>query len=136
MKKKIVLSLLVIVSLFMITGCGKDKEYRLNICKLDDISSITIDTLAQEDNVKEFNNKTSIEEIYNVFSDKTTRTESINDSPYNPDILYIVKFNTFNGDSKSAYIYKKENRYYIEQPYNGIYRITEKEYNSIEKFVK
>lgn len=31
---------------------------------------------------------------------------------------------------------KKRNKYYIEQPYNGIYKITEEEYKTIEKIVK
>ena len=118
------------------TACSKDKEYTLNIGKLDEISSITIDTLAQEDNIKEFSDKNSINEIYNIFSEKTTNVESVNDNPSNPDILYLIKFNHSKDESKSAYVYKKENKYYIEQPYNGIYKITEEEYKTIEKFVK
>ena len=118
------------------TACGKDKEYTLNIGKLEEISSITIDTLAQEDNIKEFNDKTSINKIYNIFSEKTTNVESINDNPSNPDVLYLIRFNNSNDESKSAYVYKKGNKYYIEQPYNGIYKITEEEYKTVEKFVK
>ena len=131
--------LYVLICTFIVIGttaCSKDKEYTLNIGKLDEISSITIDTLAQEDNIKEFSDKNSINEIYNIFSEKTTNVESVNDNPSNPDILYLIKFNNSNGESKSAYVYKKGNKYYIEQPYNGIYKITEEEYKTIEKIVK
>ena len=118
------------------TACDKDKEYTLNIGKLEEISSITIDTLAQKDNIKDFSDKTSINEIYNIFSKKTTNVESINDNPSNFDVLYFIKFSSSTDESKSAYVYKKRNKYYIEQPYNGIYKITEEEYKTIEKLVK
>ena len=122
--------------IYWTTACGKDKEYALNIGKLEEISNITIDTLAQEDNIREFSDKTSINEIYNIFSEKTTNVESINDNPSNPDVLYLIKFSNSIDESKYAYVYKKGNKYYIEQPYNGIYKITEEEYKTVEKFVK
>ncbi len=115
---------------------NKNKEYVINLFELKEISSITIDTLAQYDNKKEFKDKESIEEIYEVFADKKTNVESVNDIPVNPDILYFVKFKNESGNYKSAYIYKKGNQYYIEQPYNGIYQITEDEYTKIEEAVK
>lgn len=115
---------------------NKNKEYVINLFELKEISSITIDTLAQYDNEKEFNDEESIEEIYEVFADKKTHIESVNDIPVNPDILYFVKFKNDSGNYKSAYIYKKDNQYYIEQPYNGIYQVTEDEYTRIEEVVK
>ena len=115
---------------------NKNKEYVINLFELKEISSITIDTLAQYDNKKEFKDKESIEEIYEVFADKKTNVESVNDIPVNPDILYFVKFKNDSGNYKSAYIYKKDNQYYIEQPYNGIYQVTEDEYTKIEEAVK
>ena len=136
MKKIILYVLLFGFIIFGTTACGKEKEYILTIGKLEEVSSITIDTLAQKDNIKEFDDKTSINAIYNIFSDKTTNVESINDNPSNPDVLYLVKFNHSDGDSKTAYAYKKGNKYYIEQPYNGIYQISEEEYKSIEKLIK
>lgn len=115
---------------------NKNKEYVINLFELKEISSITIDTLAQYNNEKEFKDEESIEEIYEVFADKKTHIESVNDIPVNPDILYFVKFKNDSGNYKSAYIYKKDNQYYIEQPYNGIYQVTEDEYTKIEKKIK
>ena len=136
MRKLILYVLICVFIVIGTTACSKDKEYTLNIGKLEEISSITIDTLAQEDNIKEFSDKNSINEIYNIFSEKTTNVESVNDNPSNPDILYLIKFNHSKDESESVYVYKKKNKYYIEQPYNGIYKITEEEYKTIEKFVK
>ena len=115
---------------------NKNKEYAINLFELEEISSITIDTLAQYDNEKEFKDEETIEEIYEVFANKKTSIESVNDIPVNPDILYFVKLKNNSGNYKSAYIYKKDNQYYIEQPYNGIYQVTEDEYTMIEKIIK
>ena len=115
---------------------NKNKEYAINLFELEEISSITIDTLAQYDNEKEFKDEETIEELYEVFADKKTSIESVNDIPVNPDILYFVKLKNNSGNYKSAYIYKKDNQYYIEQPYNGIYQVTEDEYTKIEKIIK
>ena len=115
---------------------NKNKEYAINLFELEEISSITIDTLAQYDNEKEFKDEETIEEIYEVFANKKTSIESVNDIPVNPDILYFVKLKNNSGNYKSAYIYKKDNQYYIEQPYNGIYQVTEDEYTKIEKIIK
>ena len=115
---------------------NKNKEYAINLFELEEISSITIDTLAQYDNEKEFKDEETIVEIYEVLADKKTSIESVNDIPVNPDILYFVKLKNNSGNYKSAYIYKKDNQYYIEQPYNGIYQVTEDEYTKIEKIIK
>lgn len=118
---------------FMVNCKMKRGAWFINLFKLEEISSITIDTLSQHENKKEFKDEETIQEIYDVFVDKKTHIESVNDVPVNPDILYLVKFENDTENSKSAYIYKKDNKYYIEQPYNGIYQITEEEYTRIEK---
>ena len=71
---------------------------------------ITIDTLSQYDNKKEFKDEATIKEIYEIFADKKTRIESVNDVPVNTDVLYSLRFENDVGNSKSAYIYKKGNK--------------------------
>lgn len=138
-KTKIVLVIIgvisVLIAMFVLLDYDNE-EYTINLFKLEEISSTTLDTLSQYDNKKELKDKESIKEIYDVFADKKTNIESVSDVPVNPDILYLVKFKNNTENSKSFYIYKKDNQYYIEQPYNGIYQITEKEYTKIEKIIK
>lgn len=119
-----------------LAGCVKNKEYKIDLYKLDDVSNITIDILSQYDNLKEFTDEITINKIYSVFNDKTTYTKSVNDNPIEPDVLYAVQFKNKNNDSKTIYIYKKGKNFYIEQPYNGIYETTEEEFNTIESFIK
>lgn len=46
-----------------------------------------------------------------------------------------LEFYFENTGTSVIYMYIKDDRYYIEQPYNGIYQITYDEYNSIAKYV-
>lgn len=111
-------------------------ELYLDILNLDEISSVTIDTLSEFGNVKEITDKETIETVYNVFNNRTTQIESVNDNPINPDILFSVTFKNDNGNYKFAYIYKKDNKYYIEQPYNGIYETSLDDFKTIEEISK
>lgn len=114
----------------------KNKEYAIDMFKLDEILSITIDTLSQYDGEKEFKDEETIEKIYKVFANRKTNVESIDDVPANPDLLYLVKFKNTSENYKLAYIYKKGNKYYIQQPYNGIYQITKDEYIIVKKTIE
>ena len=48
----------------------KNKEYAIDMFKLDEILSITIDTLSQYDGEKEFKDEETIEKIYKVFANR------------------------------------------------------------------
>ena len=142
----IVLGLLVIIIASFISGLligqkkapknNLAKTYNLDILNLDQISSVIIDTLSEFGKVKEITDKETIETVYNVFNNKTTQIESVNDNPINPEILFSVTFKNNNGDYKLAYIYKKDNKYYIEQPYNGIYETSLDSFKTIEGISK
>ena len=112
------------------------KTYNLDILNIDEISSVTIDTLSEFRKVKGITDKETIEIVYNVFNNKTTQIESVNDNPINPDILFSVTFKNDKGNYKSAYIYKKDNQYYIEQHYNGIYETSLDDFKTIEEIAK
>lgn len=132
MKKKLFSILICMSLMFVIIGCSNSKTYTIDIFKLDEVSSITIDTLSQYDNIIEVNDKETIKKIYNIFNNKETNIESINDNPTNPEILFIVTFYNNEGEHKSSYIYKKNNKYYLEQPYNGIYESTFDDFKIIQ----
>ena len=66
---------------------------------------------------------------------RTTKRESINDFPVNAETPIKIEFCFARGGSSVLYAYAQENRYYIEQPYNGIYQISGDEYNSVAKYV-
>ena len=67
---------------------------------------------------------------------RVTKNESIQDAPVNIDDEIKVDFHFIEAGVSTIFVYKKNNSYYIEQPYNGIYQISGDEYNSIEKLVR
>lgn len=139
MKKKlkffigIAIIIVVVLAIFIAVQINQE-TYKITIPSLDEITLVSIDSLSQYDNVTEFDDKEEIAKIYHIFRNQTTTQESINDNPVNPDILFLVTFKK-NDETTKVYIYKKNNQYYIEQPYNGIYTIAKRDFETIQNLV-
>ncbi len=139
MKKKlkifigIAIIMVVVLAIFIVVQINQE-TYEITIPSLDEITLVSIDSLSQYDNVTEFDDKEEIAKIYHIFRNQTTTQESINDNPVNPDILFLVTFKK-NDETTKVYIYKKNNQYYIEQPYNGIYTIAKRDFETIQNLV-
>lgn len=137
-KKWIILGGLLILSIgitIVLAYVNREKPYTINILHLEDITTVKIDDLTLEDNVTEYHDQDIIEELYHIFYNKTTNEESTTLNPEYPDILYIVTFSDQEGNSTSMYIYTREENYYIEQSYNGIYKSSKEEFECVEKYV-
>lgn len=139
MKKKlkffigIAIIMVVVLAIFIAVQINQE-TYEITIPSLDEITLVSIDSLSQYDNVTEFDDKEEIAKIYHIFRNQTTTQKSINDNPVNPDILFLVTFKK-NDETTKVYIYKKNNQYYIEQPYNGIYTIAKRDFETIQNLV-
>lgn len=139
MKKKlkffigIAIIMVVVLAIFIVVQINQE-TYEITIPSLDEETLVSIDSLSQYDNVTEFDDKEEIAKIYHIFRNQTTTQESINDNPVNPDILFLVTFKK-NDETTKVYIYKKNNQYYIEQPYNGIYTIAKRDFETIQNLV-
>ena len=139
MKKKlkffigIAIIMIVVLAIFIVVQINQE-TYEITIPSLDEVTLVSIDSLSQYDNVTEFDDKEEIAKIYHIFRNQTTTQESINDNPVNPDILFLVTFKK-NDETTKVYIYKKNNQYYIEQPYNGIYTIAKRDFETIQNLV-
>lgn len=120
-------------------------KFKLNLLDREDILKLGIDTYALNDNYFEITDKNIIDKIYNIFDGLETKKVSKTYNPENPDELYKVKF--ICDPMKLLYsdkvrvdtiieVYRKEDKYYAEQRYNGIYEITEKDFNTIKSYIK
>lgn len=67
---------------------------------------------------------------------KKTNKESINDIPTNVDYYIKLEFLHAKGGSSVAYVYKTKDKCYIEQPYSGIWEITQELYDNIDILIK
>lgn len=124
---------------------SSNDTFRLNLLDREDILKMGIDTYALNDNYFEFTDKNIIDKIYNIFNGLETKKVSKTYNPENPDELYKIKF--ICDPMKFLYsdkvredtiieVYKKDGKYYAEQSYNGIYEITEKDFNTIKSYIK
>ncbi len=136
MDDKQILLAFVIVFLILITIFGITyyaKKYELNLPELGDIESIILEST----NKKSYTDETGKKDILTTLKGKgrSTKSQSIQDSPVEATneikIDFILKTNL----TSTLYVYMKNNKYYIEQPYNGIYEITIDEYNSINSYL-
>jgi len=138
MSRSKVFSILIVILLLSLSlvACSK---VQITLPNEADLESIVLSESKEE------NNKhitiTYNEEIKNIIDNiksnsKKTNKESINDTPTNVDYYIKLEFSHSKGGSSVAYLYKTEDRYYIEQPYNGIWEITQELYANIDTLSK
>ena len=99
------------------------RTYTLNLPQLEKLESISLN---QNEKDISINGREEMKDILYVLNGtkRVTKNESIQD------------FHFIEAGVSTIFVYKKNNSYYIEQPYNGIYQISGDEYNSIEKLVR
>jgi len=115
---------------------NNDFKYSLENFKEEEITKVTINTLGQFDSLFEFTEKEDIDSLYDIFSLKKSNIESTNYNPDNPEVLYQVSFYDELNNKKSFYIYKKDNKYYIEVSFQGIFESNNTEFSIIEDYTK
>ena len=128
-KRSLLLGLALITIMLFTTACSKT-EYTLNLPT--EPTSITL-TKADDDRTI-----MTVENIQTVLttlkgSGRITTNESIQDSPSETVDEIKIDFAHNPEGTSTIFVYKKDDKFYIEQPYNGIYEITVDEYNSISE---
>lgn len=67
---------------------------------------------------------------------RITKEANVQDYPINSSDIITVEFHLKEQGSSLLYLYKRNNKFYIEQPYNGIYKISEDDYKSINYYTE
>ena len=137
MKKKNILFVMIVLVLIIIIGIvyfysTNKTEYTLNLPEeTDSFSSITLE---QDDDARTIENSENIQSIMNKLkgAERTTYEQSIQDMPIDMENEITITFD--DAKTSTLFVYKKKEKYYIEQPYNGIYEITQEEYDDINNF--
>lgn len=65
-----------------------------------------------------------------------TQSESIQDMPIDIKEFVAIRLYYREDKVKNFYLYEKKNKYYLEEPYNGIYKLKENDYNFLLNLVK
>ena len=127
------------------TQSSKKESINPNLFDRSEIIKVAIDNYSQYKNNFEYTDKDTIDKVYNLFKDLKTNVASKSDEPENPEELYKVTF--FNSENMLiesdndifkaiVYVYKRDNKYYVEEPQNGIYEVTEETFNNIKNCTK
>lgn len=118
----------------------EDNVFKLDLTNKKDIVKVGINTMRQNDNYFEYSDKNIIDDIYNIFKDLETEVVSRTFNPKDSDEIYMISFFNDNSDDiiidTYVEIYSKDGKYYAEQRYNGIYEITEEDFNSVKRYIK
>lgn len=110
------------------------RSYELHLPAPEKLASISV---KKEGRQTEIVDSEIIEDIIYVLSGsgngRRTKEESISDAPQGAEELFLVDFHFAEQGTSTLFVYKKGGRYYMEQPYNGIYQISGDEYNTVGK---
>lgn len=111
------------------------RTYTLNLPKLEKLESIS---LKQNEKNVIIDDKEKMQDILYILNGtkRVTKNESVQDVPININNEIQIACNFIETGKSIIFVYNKNNSYYIEQPYNGIYQISGDEYNSIEKLIQ
>ena len=126
---------LVLMTILSLTACASNSSNKKTVLpKAEEIKEIEIMKNTSEESLK-IENQDEIAGIIAEIKENTNDTgrESVNDQPTNIDDYLIIKFHHKNaeGSPSIAYVYKDKNSRYVEQPYSGIWKLSEETFDGI-----
>lgn len=124
--KRLYSIIFVVFFCFAFTACSK-KTDPIILPDIDDIVSINVtagDETDSYDDTEWINNF-----ISQILASEPTRKQSIQDMPQVPN--YIKIDIQLTSGVRTLFIYEEDEKYYVEQPYQGIYEIDSTLFNSI-----
>ena len=131
--KKILSWFLYITCILTLVACGK-RAAPITLPQADEITSIDITI---EENTVSHSDKTWISEVIaDISSSEPTKKESVQDFPQAKSYIKIdFRHETFRLETETITIFAYEDRgkYYLEQPYQGIYKIDRKLFERLKE---
>ena len=126
--KKYISIFLCLACVLTLVACGK-KVVPITLPQTDEITSIDITVGG---NTVSHSDKTWISEIIaNISSSEPTKKESVQDVPQAESYIKIdFQFET---GTSTLFAYEDSGKYYVEQPYQGIYKIDSQLYSRLQE---
>ncbi|MFQ8922893.1 MAG: DUF5301 domain-containing protein [Clostridium paraputrificum] len=117
-----------LICILALTACGK-KADSITLPKTENILSVDVTVEGKtEHHLDEFWISNMIS---NISNSKPTRKESVQDVPQVENYIKIdIQFET---GTSTLFAYEDKGKYYIEQPYQGIYEIDSKQYEQLQE---
>ena len=126
--KKILSWFMYIACILTLVACGK-RAAPITLPQADEITSIDITI---EENTVSHSDKTWISEVIaDISSSEPTKKDSVQDFPQVESYIKI-DFRLETGTS-TIFAYEDRGKYYLEQPYQGIYKIDRKLFERLKE---
>lgn len=140
-KNKLVCGLIVLFVIVTIAGLVLYKLETRQVYILDIPNSYNLSSISYElesGSITVMTEKEMDKVLNGIYAlNLSTKSVSVQDYPADVENLVSIRFYYKEEDSVgNIYIYKKKNKYYLEEPYNGVYKITDENYNYIINLVK
>lgn len=140
-KNKILGFLIFFVVVFVFVGLiwyklENREVYILDIPNSHNLSSISYEL---ESGIVTVMTEEEMDKVLNGIYDLNLSTKSVSIQDYPTDAENIVAIRFYYKEEDTVgnfYIYKRKEKYYLEEPYNGIYKIDEGDYNYIIDLIK
>ena len=134
-RKKEIIKLIVIIVLvcimFVVVYVLLNNK-KINLTKMGEIDEILI---KKDNRVVTISNKKEIEKIYKVIENKKSLKKSVTDTPNDAKKLTKISFIIGDDEQNIMNIYMKDDMYYLEQPFNRIFKLSKKEYEDIMMYL-
>lgn len=112
------------------------RTYLLQLPQFETLESISLTQEGKETAiVKDIEDMQKIIDIL-TGTKRITKNASVQDLPVNVLNEIKVDFNSLENEDVTLFLYSKKGKYFIEQPYNGIYKVSNDLYNAILKYVR
>lgn len=138
MKRGLLILFIFVITIAIVIGtCGalsSRNRYTLQIANLEDILTIE---MTKDGNNMMITNMDKISDIVNMILEvkRVTKVASVGDYPSNTDDVIQLKITSRSDEKDTLYIYEKNQKSFIEKPYNGIYQIAKEEYDIINNYL-
>ena len=130
--KSISFMLCLIISMIFLFSCNNNELNDLSLPQKEQTEKIEV-----KHNEETFfiTDKEEISKLIDAFQlAKLTKQKSVQDFTTTSDDYYLLCFKDKNNEEiYKIFAYKKGKKYYIEKPYQGIYRIADDEFNLLTK---
>lgn len=134
-KGRICLMIMTVLLVFGLTSCGKFTSKEVVLPQADDLRKVKLELYVKGDIVKSVEKESGISDFLEKLkeTDRYTNKESVSDEPVNVNKFMKVQFyHKETMDSPSIiYLYSKNGKKYMEQPYEGIWEINGKTYGKV-----
>ena len=135
--KTIILSTIVVVSIVLIFMLSKNNR-SLSVPNTEELSSITLVDVVNEKGSEKttISKKTDISRLLEILKNsERTNKESISDFPSKTQFTTVL-FKFKSGGNSFRSIYEDNNSFYIDQPYEGIFKIESKDIYMLDEIKK